>query len=103
MERITQPGARQDISPRTPWHAFEGQIHLVRANLPEALTARTNWYSAAVRQVRPTAQYQLGEQAVHPVVAGDLRVERGGQQVALPDGDDPPGPSPAADGRQDLD
>src|ERR1044071_6225382 len=32
--------------------------------------------------------HHVGEEPVQPVVAGELRVERGGQRVALPDGDD---------------
>src|SRR3954451_15143289 len=43
------------------------------------------------------------EQLVHPVVAGDLGVERSGQQVRLPDGDDPTDCLARGDPGDDLD
>ena len=45
----------------------------------------------------------LDEQRVHPAVAGQLRVELRGQQVALADGDDPTVGRSAHDPAEHLD
>ncbi len=47
--------------------------------------------------------HHLDEERVHPGVTGQLRVERRGEQVTLPDGDDPTGGRSALDACEHLD